>query len=1006
MNPQETQQVDVRDEKWVPSAKRVKISSTNIRLETIMPQKKETFQVVIDIIKNSMCFKAFTISADILEIFMQQFWYTVKKVQDTDSYEFLLANKKCIVNPEVIRTILDICPRVEGVDFTDILDDDTTLTFLIDLSYKGSVNKHTNMLKFVRIGKDYQEYGFPIPDVMLTNAIKHLESYQMFIKYSTHQISPKKSRGKGSQWKKIADTHVEEVEVSKESKPKPSKKRTSSKRRFKKKVTTFSEDNIISDDPNTALELEEQEAADIMQALKESRKSSRRQPSTCHTSKISGYGSSGYFYFFIRISRECLGCTRGGVAAVASPAGVLELDIYSSVALRSSSPTTSIPEIPTAPILPAPSTIVAPSSEFPLAPIVAPPMIRRRLAIFIRPGEDIPIGRLYRTHPGRPCRALTARKLVRPLHSHRLSLRYTSHQSDNFTSGSSSSHSSSDHSSSGHSSSGHSLSKHTPPDTTDVDSSTPSRFVYPPPARTPRCSKAYLCWRSAPLSTMYPTMITELLAEDSSSESSVGPSRKRCRSPTVTLTSFIHATRALVHSRVDLLPPRKRFRDSISPDDSVEKNIDTNVLEDIEANATAVEVAVDKDVEAEVDTGFDMEIDVGVDVEYEVEDEVESSDRGTIEVGVDVVIGIDILDGMLMPDVVDHLEQNMTITRSGMTPKAIEELATRVANALEAENQSKNGSYGDNGNGGNRNGGNRNGENGNPNENNRDTRPVAQECTYQDFMKCQPLSFKGTEGVVGLKVNLTVKNNDLAAYTQRFQELTIMCTKMVPEEEDQVEKFIGGYAMKNAKNKRRLEVNRRDNHGQQPPFKRPDVRGHNVARAYTAGNNKKKQYNGPLPLCNKCKLRHEGPCTVICGKCNKIGYLTRVCKLKDQKRGNKGGNKNEIGEVRGKAYVLGGGDANPDSNIVKGTFLLNNHYAFVLFASGADRCFVSTTFSTLLDITPDALDVSYAVELADGRISKTNIVLRGYTLGLLGHPFNIDLMPLELGSFDVIIGMD
>ncbi|GKF48824.1 reverse transcriptase domain-containing protein, partial [Tanacetum coccineum] len=105
--------------------------------------------------------------------------------------------------------------------------------------------------------------------------------------------------------------------------------------------------------------------------------------------------------------------------------------------------------------------------------------------------------------------------------------------------------------------------------------------------------------------------------------------------------------------------------------------------------------------------------------------------------------------------------------------------------------------------------------------------------------------------------NLTVKNNDLAAYTQRFQELTMMCTKMVPEEEDRVEKFIGGlpdnihgmiiaaeptklqdavriannlinqklkgYAVKNAKNKRRLEVNQRDNRGQQPPFKRPNV---------------------------------------------------------------------------------------------------------------------------------------------------------------------------------------
>ncbi|GKE28046.1 hypothetical protein Tco_1443430, partial [Tanacetum coccineum] len=185
--------------------------------------------------------------------------------------------------------------------------------------------------------------------------------------------------------------------------------------------------------------------------------------------------------------------------------------------------------------------------------------------------HDIPIGRLYRTHPGGPCRALTARKSVRPLPFHRLALRYTSHHLDHFTSGSSSSHSSSNHSSSGHSISGHSLLGHTTPDTTDADSSTPPRFVHPPLARTPRCSEAYLRWSSAPLSTMYPPMTSESSARDSSSESSAGSSRKRCRSPAATVTSSILATRALVPSRVDLLPPRKRFRDSTSPDDSVEE---------------------------------------------------------------------------------------------------------------------------------------------------------------------------------------------------------------------------------------------------------------------------------------------------------------------------------------------------------------------------------------------------------------------------------------------------
>ncbi|GJU05377.1 hypothetical protein Tco_1121807 [Tanacetum coccineum] len=119
----------------------------------------------------------------------------------------------------------------------------------------------------------------------------------------------------------------------------------------------------------------------------------------------------------------------------------------------------------------------------------------------------------------------------------------------------------------------------------------------------------------------------------------------------------------------------------------------------------------------------------------------------------------------------------MTITRSGMTPEAIEELVNRrveeelaayeearAANALEAENQSQNGSDGDNGNGGNGNdrngnGGNGNGGNGNPNENGRGDRPVTRECTYQDFRKCQPLNSKGTEGVVRLTSALTWWNS-------------------------------------------------------------------------------------------------------------------------------------------------------------------------------------------------------------------------------------------------------
>nr|GEX96648.1 reverse transcriptase domain-containing protein [Tanacetum cinerariifolium] len=167
----------------------------------------------------------------------------------------------------------------------------------------------------------------------------------------------------------------------------------------------------------------------------------------------------------------------------------------------------------------------------------------------------------------------------------------------------------------------------------------------------------------------------------------------------------------------------------------------------------------------------------------------------------------------------------MTIVRSEMTPEAIEELiaqrvaealanyeATRAANALEAESQSQNGSDGNNGNSGNGNGRNRNinhegrgnNENGNPNENGRGVLLVARvtvgvdvvfAMTWRDLMKLMTEVYCPRNEIQKMETelwNLTVKNNDLTAYTQIFQELTLLCTRMVPGEEDQIERYAGG----------------------------------------------------------------------------------------------------------------------------------------------------------------------------------------------------------------------
>ncbi|GJR43296.1 putative reverse transcriptase domain-containing protein [Tanacetum coccineum] len=369
----------------------------------------------------------------------------------------------------------------------------------------------------------------------------------------------------------------------------------------------------------------------------------------------------------------------------------------------------------------------------------------------------------------------------------------------------------------------------------------------------------------------------------------------------------------------------------------------------------------------------------------------------------------------------------MTITRSSMTPEAIKELinqrvekalaiyeANRAAKLVE-ENQSQNGDDGENGNGGGNGDGNSRGNgirnrggngNGNPNRNDIGAMHVTRECTYHDFVKCQPLNFKGTKGVFGLTRWFEKMETLFHISNCLERELMKLMTK-----EDRVEKFIGGLPDNIQGNviavepTRLQDVVRITNNLMDQKLKGFAVRNaENKRRAYTAGHNEKRGYAGPLPYCNKYKLHHEGQCTVRCSNCKKVGHMAWDCKaaiaittqgaLKpNQKTGNK------TNKARGEAYVLGGGEANPDSNVITGTFLLNNHYASMLFDSVADRSFMSTTFSALLD-------VSYAVELADERISEINIVLRGCTLGLLDHPFKIDLIPVELGSFDVIIGMD
>ncbi|GJZ13934.1 putative reverse transcriptase domain-containing protein [Tanacetum coccineum] len=71
-----------------------------------------------------------------------------------------------------------------------------------------------------------------------------------------------------------------------------------------------------------------------------------------------------------------------------------------------------------------------------------------------------------------------------------------------------------------------------------------------------------------------------------------------------------------------------------------------------------------------------------------------------------------------------------------------------------------------------------------------------------------------------------------------------------------------------------------------------------------------------------------------------------------------------------------------------------------------DKSFVSITLASMLNIPPITLDTTYDIEMANGNLVGTNTVIQGCTLILLNQPFEIDLMPIKLGSFAVVIGMD
>ncbi|GKB21451.1 putative reverse transcriptase domain-containing protein [Tanacetum coccineum] len=283
--------------------------------------------------------------------------------------------------------------------------------------------------------------------------------------------------------------------------------------------------------------------------------------------------------------------------------------------------------------------------------------------------------------------------------------------------------------------------------------------------------------------------------------------------------------------------------------------------------------------------------------------------------------------------------------------------------------------------------------------------------------------------------NLTVKGNDLKPYVRRFQELTVLCPNMVPNNEKLLEAFIGGLPRSiegnvtaskpqtleeainiaqrlmdqvtkhtpmqvSSDNKRRFNDIRTFNNNSRSNnnYRNTNTNNHynnhqlqqnrrqEAVRAYAvtpSGNNSKKPATGSNQL----------PVPIVCHACGEKGHYTNQCR------------KTNI-NAQGRAYMLRDKNAPQDLNVVTGTFLLNQHLAKVLFDSGADKSFISISLASKLNSPSITIDTFYDIEMADGNLVSTNTVIKGCTLTLLDQPFEIDLMPIKLGSFDVVIGMD
>ncbi|GJV40772.1 hypothetical protein Tco_1419212 [Tanacetum coccineum] len=243
MNRLITQHVAL-DDTLVAPKDRVVIGKCNRRINPTKTQKEAIYQVVLDTLTLSSCYNAFLIIDDVPEIYMHQFWFTISKIKDSSSYQFKLDNKKFridfveliwedimfqIDNRQTSAAIHENMPypRFTKAIIQHFISKDKFISMRNRLFMHSIMNDSVlGRLKFVAKNEDSQVYGKMIPDVMVNDAINNSTAYQTYRAFITGAAIPKKAK-KGTKEANVP----------------------------KMKDSFTADDNIITNDPEVALEL-------------------------------------------------------------------------------------------------------------------------------------------------------------------------------------------------------------------------------------------------------------------------------------------------------------------------------------------------------------------------------------------------------------------------------------------------------------------------------------------------------------------------------------------------------------------------------------------------------------------------------------------------------------------------------------------------------------------------------------------------------------------------------